>query len=138
MRWGDQRQSDNVEDDRGIGGRGLAVGGGGIGILVLALVIWLCGGDPSQLFQNGPAQSEVPAPGTAANRAAVSPDKNRKFAGAIMGNLEDAWKQILPAQAHVQFRARSRSHMETPPANGRNGARYDGRSVAASEAKSLP
>ena len=54
MRWGDQRQSDNVEDDRGIGGRGLAVGGGGIGILVLALVIWLCGGDPSQLFQKRP------------------------------------------------------------------------------------
>ncbi|MEO7540197.1 MAG: neutral zinc metallopeptidase, partial [Pyrinomonadaceae bacterium] len=49
MRWSDLRQSGNVEDRRGIGGRGLAMGGGGIGILVLALAIWLCGGDPSQL-----------------------------------------------------------------------------------------
>src|SRR5216110_1563920 len=33
---------------------------------------------------------------------------------------------------------RSRSQIETPPARGRNGARYDGLSVAAREAKSRP
>ena len=105
MRWSDQRQSDNVEDRRGIGGRGIAVGGGGIGVIILAIVIYLCGGDPTQLLQNAPTGSEVPVPGKAANRSAKSPDENRQFAGAIMGNLEDAWKQMLPAQAHVQFRA---------------------------------
>ncbi|MBK7392368.1 MAG: zinc metallopeptidase [Chloracidobacterium sp.] len=102
MRWRDQRQSDNVEDRRG--GRGLAVGGGGIGVLILALAIYLCGGDPSQLLQNAPTGSEVPQPGTAANKV-VSQDENRQFAGAIMGNLEDAWKQILPAQSRTQFKA---------------------------------
>ena len=44
------RESSNIEDRRGMGGRGIAVGGGGIGILVLALVIYLCGGDPSALL----------------------------------------------------------------------------------------
>ena len=59
MRWRDQRQSDNVEDRRG--GRGLAVGGGGIGVALLALAIYLCGGDPSQLLQNAPTGGEVPS-----------------------------------------------------------------------------
>lgn len=103
MRWRDQRQSDNVEDRRGMGGPAM-VGGGGIGVVILALAIYLCGGDPSQLLQNAPTGSEVPQPGTAANKV-VSQDENRQFAGAIMGNLEDAWKQILPAQSRVQFKA---------------------------------
>ena len=104
MRLDDQRQSDNIEDRRGIGGRGIAVGGGGIGVIILAIVIYLCGGDPTQLLQNAPTGTEIPVPGTT-HRPAKSEDENRKFAGAIMGNLEDGWKQVLPAQAHVQFRA---------------------------------
>ena len=104
MRWRDQRQSDNVEDRRGMGGRGVAIGGGGIGVVILAIIIYLCGGDPSQLLNTGPAQNEVPMPGTAANKA-VSQDENTQFMRAIMGNLEDAWKQILPQQARVPFQA---------------------------------
>ena len=104
MRWRDQRQSDNVEDRRGMGGRGVAIGGGGIGVVILAIVIYLCGGNPSQLLQTGPAQNEAPIPGTVANKA-VSQDENTQFMRAIMGNLEDAWKQILPQQARVPFQA---------------------------------
>ncbi len=104
MRWRDQRQSDNVEDRRGMGGRGVAIGGGGIGVVILAIIIYLCGGDPSQLLQTGPAQNEAPIPGTVANKA-VSQDENTQFMRAIMGNLEDAWKQILPQQARVPFQA---------------------------------
>ena len=102
MRWGDQRQSDNVEDRRGMGGPAM-IGGGGVGVIILTIAIYLCGGDPSQLLQNGPSSGEVPVPGTTANKA-VSQDENRKFAGAIEGNLEDAWKQILPQQARVAFK----------------------------------
>ena len=104
MRWSDQRQSDNVEDRRGLGGRGFAVGGGGLGVVILAIAIYLCGGDPSKLLQNLPNGGSTPPPG-AANVATKAPDENREFAGAIMGNLEDAWAQILPAQAHVKFEA---------------------------------
>lgn len=103
MRWSDLRQSGNVEDRRGMGGRGIAVGGGGIGILVLALAIWLCGGDPSQLFENGALETQAPPPSTASNSSAGTQDENRRFAGAVMGNLEDAWKQILPQQARVRY-----------------------------------
>ena len=33
MRWRNQRQSSNVEDRRG-GGKGIAIGGGGLGMLL--------------------------------------------------------------------------------------------------------
>ncbi|CAN5471940.1 neutral zinc metallopeptidase [soil metagenome] len=104
MRLGGQRESDNVEDRRGISGGGMAIGGGGIGVVILAIVIYLCGGDPSKLLQMGGQQTGGPAPSTAAN-SAKAPDQDAQFARAIMGNLEDAWKTILPQQARVQFRA---------------------------------
>jgi len=102
MRWRDQRQSTNIEDRRGLGGRGMVIGGGGIGVVILALAIYLCGGDPSRLLENLPTESQ--APEVAANKTGA-PDEDRQFAGAIMGNLEDAWRQILPQQAGIQLRA---------------------------------
>ncbi len=102
MRWGDQRQSTNVEDRRGMG-RGIAIGGGGIGVLILAAIVCLLGGDPRQLLETGlPDQSQVQQPSTASN-SANPPDQNRQFIGAIMGNLEDAWRQILPQQGRVRY-----------------------------------
>jgi len=102
MRWKDLRQSENVEDRRG-GRSGLAIGGGGLGVVILAIAIYMCGGDPSALLQNQPSQT-VPAPGPAANSATAS-DENRQFVGAIMGSLEDYWKTTLPQQARMQLRA---------------------------------
>jgi len=102
MRWQDLRQSGNIEDRRGMGGRGIALGGGGIAVLILALGVWLCGGDPSQLLeglQGGAPQTETATP---ANKTAA-PDQGRQFVGAIMGSLEDAWKQILPQQSRVRY-----------------------------------
>ena len=103
MRWSDLRQSTNVEDRRGIGGGRIAIGGGGIGILILAAIVYLCGGDPRQLLQNLPSQTEVqqqqPGP-TAPNK---SNDENMRFARAILGSTEDAWGQILPQQARIRY-----------------------------------
>lgn len=102
MRWSDLRQSTNVEDRRGLGGRGMAIGGGGIATLILVLVIYLCGGDPSQLLEGIPGQGEPPVSQPAANSAAA-PDQNRQFVGAIMSSLEDTWSKILPQQARVRY-----------------------------------
>lgn len=99
MRWQGERQSSNVEDRRGMGGP-ILIGGGGLGVLVLAVAIMLCGGDPSKLLQ-GTEQVQQQQP--AANAAAPAQDQDRKFAGAIMGSLEDTWKQILPQQARVRY-----------------------------------
>ena len=55
MRWRDQRQSSNVEDRRGMG-RGVALGGGGIGVLILAAIVCLLGGDPRQFLEGAGQQ----------------------------------------------------------------------------------
>src|SRR6478752_1716319 len=94
MRWSDIGQSSNVEDRRGMGGP-MMIGGGGIGVLILALAVWLCGGDPSQLLNTGsPSGGDVQQPGAASNRP-IGDDQNRAFAGAI----ENTWRQVLSQQA---------------------------------------
>lgn len=105
MQWRNRRQSDNVEDVRGMGGRGIALGGGGIGVLVLALVIYLCGGDPQQLLDqvlNNPQQQEVPQ-----QQQPKDPnqprDENEQFARVVLADTEDAWGTILPQQANIRY-----------------------------------
>ncbi len=100
MRWGDQRESNNVEDARGFGGRHIAVGGGGIGIIILAVAIYLCGGDPRSLLQNLPEASAPQAP-QAANRK--SPDDQKKFASVVLASTEDVWREVLPQQMRVRY-----------------------------------
>lgn len=103
MRWSDLRQSGNIEDRRGIGGRGIALGGGGLVTLILAVAVYMCGGDPGQLLQIGTERAEPPVPQAASN-SATGPDRDRQFVGAIMGSLEDSWKQILPQQGRARYR----------------------------------
>jgi predicted metalloprotease len=98
MRWGGQRESDNIEDRRGMGG-GLAIGGGGIGIVILALVVWLCGGDPRQLLENLPDQTTVEQPAN----ARPAQDDQRKFASLVLGSTEDVWGQVLSSQAGKRY-----------------------------------
>lgn len=103
MRWRDYGQSSNVEDRRGMGGRGIAIGGGGIGIIVIALAALLCGVDPRQLLENLPAETQTQQqPGSASN-SAKPPDENRQFVGAVMKTTEDIWGEILPQQARVRY-----------------------------------
>jgi predicted metalloprotease len=106
MQWRNQRQSDNVEDMRG-GGRGLAVGGGGIGVLVLALVIYLCGGDPSSLLDgvlNNPQQTEVQQP-QQPDKPQGQRDDNEQFARVVLAGTEDTWNTVLPQQARIKYSA---------------------------------
>jgi uncharacterized protein len=92
MLWKNQRQSANVEDRRGIGGGGLAVGGG-IGTVVLLLVAFLLGADPRALLEQAPTQ---PAPGTQAVRPANPAEEELKqFVSAVLGNTEDVWQEIF-------------------------------------------
>ncbi|MBA3352237.1 MAG: neutral zinc metallopeptidase [Blastocatellia bacterium] len=104
MRWRDYGQSSNVEDRRGLGGRGLAFGGGGIGIVILAVAAMLCGVDPRQLLEGLPSEvTQTQQPGQATNSTNRPPDENRQFVGAVMKMTEDVWGEILPQQARVRY-----------------------------------
>jgi len=101
-------QSSNVEDRRGMGGgRGLALGGGGLGTLLLILAVWLCGGNPSALLDQlggGAApgvQQQQQQPQTQTNPAQT--DAQKRKISSVLKSTETTWNQILPQQARVRY-----------------------------------
>ncbi len=97
------RESSNIEDQRGVGGRGIALGGGGLGIIVVIILAVVCGVDPRQLIENMPQQTEVQQPQSQPQNPQREDDQ-RKFLASVLGSTEDVWRKILPAQAGRQYR----------------------------------
>ena len=93
MLWKGRRGSANVEDRRGIGGGGLAVGGG-LGGIVLLLVALLFGVDPRQLMEQQPAGD--PSAGTQVSRSANPQEEELKqFTTVVLAETEDVWNEIF-------------------------------------------
>ena len=97
MRWQDMRESNNVEDQRGnsagagmFSGRGLALGGGGIGTVVLVILYLLLGGNPQQLVQQ-PSQQMGPS----AAQFSAEDQKLAEFVKHVLGDTEDVWHDIF-------------------------------------------
>ena len=87
---------DQVTDVRGrsVGGRGLAVGGGGIGI-VIAIVYLLLGGDPSALIQSDPNAGAQPNASLLAE-CQTGQDANERQGCRIVGfvnSIQDYWSK---------------------------------------------
>ncbi len=93
------RESTNVEDRRGMSPGGIAIGGGGLGIIILLVYVFLCGGDPQQLTQilqqQQPAQQTQSAPG--------QEDDETKFVKSVLGSTEDIWQEVF-SQNGRQYR----------------------------------
>ena len=87
MLWQGRRESGNVEDRRGIGGGGL-VAGGGIGAVIIGILYFLLGGNPSDIPQGMPQQQ------TAVSRSADE-EKLASFSRVILAETEDVWGQIF-------------------------------------------
>ncbi|WP_152050124.1 KPN_02809 family neutral zinc metallopeptidase [Tautonia marina] len=97
MRWEGRRQSDNIEDRRGVPTRGLAIGGG-LGSLVLILVMLALGVDPQALLQDVPAGAGGVGPGAA--RAPDNPPENdpqAEFVSVVLADTEDVWNELFPS-----------------------------------------
>ncbi len=120
MKWEDFRQSDNIEDRRGDGGGGggfslpIGNGGGGLGIgtiIILGIIGYALGIDPriliggAQMLNGGGGssyQTQEPAPRQAA-RGGAPADQMGVFVAKILGNIEDVWSEVLPAQKGIKF-----------------------------------
>jgi uncharacterized protein len=102
MRWDDFRRSSNVEDERGASsGGGFPGGAHGLGIgtiIILGLVGWAFGIDPSVLINGAqilagggaPTQQSGPPPADDAQTA-----KTKDFVAAVLGDTEDRWTDIF-------------------------------------------
>jgi predicted metalloprotease len=93
MQWRGRRQSSNVEDRRGVSGRGLAVGGGVGGVIMLVLYLLLGGnpGDMGQVMPNEPAQELSP------EQKKVD-DERAEFVRVVLADTEDVWNTLLQNQ----------------------------------------
>src|SRR5215475_1061021 len=106
MRMDDMPESGNVEDRRGegggFGGGGMPMGAGGLGIggiIVLGLIGWALGIDPSLLIGgaeilSGQGQPQVQAPSTA-RRTGTPQDDMGRFVSKVLGSTELQWRQIF-------------------------------------------
>lgn len=99
MQWRGRRGSQNVEDRRGMGGRGVAIGGlGGVGGIIVLLLIMVMGGDPSAVLNPGNTSITNSGATTAAQ------DDAYKFVSVVLADTEDVWRQ--------QFREMGRTYNE--------------------------
>ncbi|MBW3636031.1 MAG: zinc metallopeptidase [Armatimonadetes bacterium] len=95
MQWRNRRQSQNVEDQRGMG-RALPVGGG-IGTIVLALVVYFMGGDPRVVLdQNSGGSAPSPSISRQANpQNNGQPDEAKQFVSVVLADTEDVWSELF-------------------------------------------
>ncbi len=100
MLWKGRRQSDNVEDRRGITGRGVAVGGG-LGALALTIIVLLLGGNPDEVMQN--LQTAPPSGQEQARALTAEEQEMGDFVKVILADTEDVWNSVLK-QEGVQYR----------------------------------
>jgi predicted metalloprotease len=91
MLWQGRRESENVEDVRGSGGRRLAVGGGLGGVIIVAVYL-LLGGDPMALLDSQ-QEAQLSQPGRIDNQAPR--DEASKFVAVVLADTEDAWHEIF-------------------------------------------
>ena len=132
MRLDDERESDNIQDDRGNGGGGLGFGGGGGGlgggllpmlfgfvlsrfgcggVVVLGIIVLAFGGLGSlgNLVGGGSAPTQQigqPAATVAPDTPAAAPGTegaDKRFVRQVLASTEDTWAKLLPAQANVAY-----------------------------------
>lgn len=87
MRWQGRRGSRNVEDRRRLGP---AVAGGGIGVVILAIVVMVLGGDPGAVLDSGGAPAaEATQPRSAAE------DSMAQMVSVVLADTEEVWDRVF-------------------------------------------
>ncbi len=105
MRWRGERQSDNVEDRRGVRvSRGAKVGGiSGLGLVAIVVVSLLLGVDPTMILQQ--VGQNLPSSTTIEESAQpAANDDMRNFVAVVLAETEDVWNE--------QFTRAGRSYQE--------------------------
>jgi len=94
MRWRGERESDNVEDRRGMSiSRGAKVGGlSGLGLVAVFVISMFLGVDPSVLLQNV-SQRETTSVSTQQHVGTAQNDDMRRFVAVVLAETEDVWAE---------------------------------------------
>jgi len=102
-----RRESDNVEDRRATSPRGKrAAVGGGVGVLVIAVIAVLMGADPSQLLALLGGQAVQGGGGAASTEEFVpTPEEEalKGFAKVVLADTEDVWNELFREALRRQY-----------------------------------
>lgn len=93
MQWMGRRESDNVDDRRGISGGHVAFGGGLIGVIFILAKFLLGGGDVNQLQQD--LQQQQPQQQEMTTEEKAADDKEASFVKVVLADTEDIWTKIF-------------------------------------------
>ncbi|MFK8007318.1 MAG: neutral zinc metallopeptidase [Saprospiraceae bacterium] len=96
MRWQGRQGSDNVEDRRGGGGGSRAAGGIGIGVIIMAIIIQLLGGDGCAVIQQAAVQQ--PQTQQTQTQTSAEDDELAKFVSVVLKDTEQIWEKVFPEQ----------------------------------------
>ncbi|WP_394753107.1 neutral zinc metallopeptidase [Crenothrix sp.] len=96
MRQDNERESDNIEDRRGMSMGGKMLTGGGLGTVALAVIALFMGVDPSIVLSV--LGDNILAPQQQTRQAVPSnpqDEKLKKFMSVVLASTEDAWGDIF-------------------------------------------
>lgn len=94
MRWKSGRRSSNVDDRRSVRLSGKAKGGG-LGILVLALIGMYFGIDPAIILQQGQNLSTTPATQQQQYHPTAAENELADFVSVVLADTEDTWDALF-------------------------------------------
>lgn len=92
MRWKGRQQSGNVEDRRSIGGKKM-VAGGTIGTIAIIVIVYLLGGNPSELLNS--IQAPGNSVGIADSSVIQAEEELAQFASVTLKDTEDVWNDLF-------------------------------------------
>ncbi|WP_284163127.1 neutral zinc metallopeptidase [Frigidibacter sp. SD6-1] len=101
MKWQGRRGSDNIEDRRRMSAGG-AIGGGGLGLVVVALLVWALGGDPIAVLQQGMGAQQIG--GTGGGEVTEADERAAQFVSVTLADTEAIWSQIFEQELGRAYR----------------------------------
>ena len=93
MKWSGRRQSDNVEDRRGVSGGKIVAGGGIIGLIILAVNLFM-GGDNTEILNDINTQLQQGNPQQEVELTARDKEMGQ-FVATVLADTEDVWSKIF-------------------------------------------
>ena len=103
MRWQGRQGSDNVEDRRG-SGTTKAVGGIGIGVIIIAIITQLMGGDGCAIIQQQVAQqSQTQQTQQTQTQQSEEEQALASLVSVVLKETEDTWNRLFPEQLNIRY-----------------------------------
>lgn len=101
MKWEGRRESENVNDRRGMS-PGMVGGGGGLITIVVLGIAYFMGADPRQLLQILAQQGQQAA--VVQQERSPEEDRAAQFVAVVLADTEDVWNDLFPKLVGKPYR----------------------------------